>query len=174
MLPGSPPPDERSAAASRAPRPATALLIVCHGNLCRSPMAEALVRHHARRVGAEAAISVDSAGIRPFHPGGPAHPETLRLLVMNGIDARGIECRGVVDDDFVRFDRLLAVDHAVARRLEERRAGPAPVELLLRYGTSGVAEVPDPWLDGRFAEVFALLDDACRGLVASLAAPPSG
>src|SRR5262245_65687404 len=71
----------------------TTLLIVCHGNLCRSPMAQALVRHWASNLGASERIVVDSAGTRPFQPGGPAHPQTLELLQRNGIDPRGLVCR---------------------------------------------------------------------------------
>jgi len=150
----------------------TSLLIVCHGNLCRSPMAQALVRHWATNLGASERIVVDSAGTRPFQPGGPAHPQTLALLEQNGVDARGLVCRGMAEDDFERFDKVLAVDRFVARQLEARRQGGAPVELLLPYGCSGEQDVPDPYLDGRFAEVFALLDDACKGLVERCLAEP--
>jgi protein-tyrosine phosphatase len=150
---------------ARMERRATSLLIVCHGNLCRSPMAQALVRHWASNRDASDRIVADSAGIRPFQPGGPAHPQTIAMLEQNGVDARGLTCRGLAPDDFTRFDRVLAVDRFIARQLEQRRTVGAPVELLLRYGASGELDVPDPYLDGRFAEVFALLDDACRGLV---------
>ncbi len=145
--------------------PPTTLLIVCHGNLCRSPMAEALVRHHAARRGAGAQIGVTSAGTQPFHPGGPAHPDTLAVLERHGVDASGLTCRGVEAADFTQFDRILAVDRAVLRRLARHPPGRASLELLLPCGASGAEDVPDPYLDGRFAEVFALLDDACAGLV---------
>lgn len=147
-------------------RARTSLLIVCHGNLCRSPMAEALVRHHAVRRGAGGALMVESAGTSPFLPGGPAHPDTLAVLREHGIDATGLACRGVTAGDFARFDRILAVDRAIERRLAQARPRDgAAVELLLRYGSSGLDDVPDPYVDGRFREVFDLLDDACRGLV---------
>ncbi|MBL8843561.1 MAG: low molecular weight phosphotyrosine protein phosphatase [Planctomycetes bacterium] len=163
-----PAPEPSAAAPTAAPR---RVLIVCAGNLCRSPMAHALVRHHAARRGAAGRIVVDSAGTHPFHPGGPAHPDTLAVLAHHGIDAAGLTCRGVVAEDFEQFERIVAVDRPVLRRLAAWPQRRARLELLLHYGASGLEDVPDPYLDGRFAELFALLDEACAGLVDALLEP---
>jgi protein-tyrosine phosphatase len=150
------------------------VLFVCLGNICRSPMAEAVLRHLARQSGLGERIEADSAGTRPYDEGGPAHPGTLGILLKNGIDAGGLTCRGVVDDDFVRFDRILAADRRILARLDRMNGGRAAaggkarVELLLAYGTSGEADLLDPFPDGDFALVFDRVRDACQGLLADL------
>lgn len=144
------------------------VLMVCYANLCRSPMAEAVLRHRARLGGLGDAVEVDSAGNRPYLIGGPAHQGTLEVLARQGIDATGLACRGVVPADFRDFDRILAVDRQNLGLLEKVGVGPARVDLLLPYGTSGELDVPDPFLVGGFGHVFDLVDDACRGLLADL------
>lgn len=153
------------------------VLFVCLGNICRSPMAEAVFRHLARPPGAAAdgpgaEFVADSAGTRPYEVGGPAHLGTLAVLRRRGIDASGLVCRGVEAADFHRFDRILAVDRKNLDLLQRIGSGPARVDLLLPYGTSGELDLRDPFLDGAFDEVFALVDDACRGLLADLRGTP--
>src|SRR5262245_54904575 len=152
------------------------LLFVCLGNICRSPMAQAVLRHLAQEAGLEDRIEVDSAGTRPYDEGGPAHPGTLAILLENGIAAAGLRCRGVVAADFHRFDRILAADRRILARLDRMApaaktgatAGAARVELLLSYGTSGEPDLLDPFPDGDFALVFERVRDACQGLLADL------
>jgi low molecular weight protein-tyrosine phosphatase len=152
------------------------LLFVCLGNICRSPMAEAVLRDMVWRAGLADRIEADSAGTRPYDEGGPAHPRTLALLLENGIDAAGLRCRGVVDEDFRRFDRILAADRRILARLERMAPaagfgaakGAARVELLLPYGTSGELDLLDPFPDGDFPLVFARVLDACTGLLADV------
>ncbi len=146
------------------------VLMVCLANICRSPMAEAVLRHRAKEAGLGDALEVDSAGNRPFHPGGPAHPGTLGELARRGVDGSGMACRGVTAADFEQFDRILAVDRHNLALLSKVASGPARVDLLLPYGTSGELDVPDPFLVGGFERVFELVDDACRGLLADLRA----
>jgi protein-tyrosine phosphatase len=156
------------------------VLFVCLGNICRSPMAEAVLRHLATQAGLGDRIDVDSAGTRPYDPDGPAHPGTLGILLKKGIDATGLRCRGVVRDDFRQFDRILAADRRILARLDALAsgtaggapaaspAGAARVELLLSYGTSGEQDLLDPFPDGDFALVFERVLDACGGLLADL------
>lgn len=134
------------------------------------------MRHLALDAGLADRIEVDSAGIRPYDEGGPAHPGTLAILLANGIDAAGLRCRGVAAADFVRFDRILAADRRILARLDRtapvRRpddAGRAArVELLLPYGTSGELDLLDPFPDGDFALVYERVLDACSGLLEDL------
>jgi protein-tyrosine phosphatase len=162
---------ERQAGAGRA-----RLLFVCLGNICRSPMAQAVMRHLARDAGLAGRIEVDSAGTRPYDEGGPAHPGTLAMLLANGIDAAGLRCRGVAPDDFRRFDRILAADRRILARLDrmapaaraDAAGGAARVELLLHFGTSGELDLLDPFPNGDFALVYARVLDACSGLLADV------
>jgi protein-tyrosine phosphatase len=157
------------------PDPApTRLLIVCLGNYCRSPMAEAVARHRAKERGAAAAITVGSAGTRPFRIGGPPHPAVATTLSARGIDASGLAGRAIAPDDAESWDRILAVDRHVLAQLASLPLGKARLELLLPYGGSGRLDVPDPFLVGGFDEVFDLVDDACCGLLDDVLAERDG
>jgi protein-tyrosine phosphatase len=145
--------------------PATRLLIVCTGNYCRSPMAEAILRHRVRASGREREIAVESAGTRPFCVGGSAHPAVLEVLRARGIVPGELRCRGLDAVDLPSFDRVLAADRHVLRRLEALDVGEARLELLASHARSPRDDVPDPFLDGGFEGVFELIDDACRGLI---------
>jgi protein-tyrosine phosphatase len=92
------------------------------------------------------------------------------VLRDHGIDATGFACRAVAAADVDAFDRILAIDRHVLRRLERLPFGRARIDLLLPYGRSRLLDVPDPFLSGGFGPVFDLLDDACGGLIADVLA----
>ncbi|MDE2405364.1 MAG: low molecular weight phosphotyrosine protein phosphatase [Sphingomonadales bacterium] len=148
-----------------------ALLFVCLGNICRSPLAEAAFRHAAARAGL-AAIA-DSAGTGDWHVGEPPDHRAQVEAWRHGIDISGYRARQVVPADFRRFDFVLALDDQNLRDLEALRPAEAPARLsLLLDHVPGLAGQPvsDPyWGEAdAFAETWAQVSAAADALVARL------
>lgn len=148
--------------ATREPSPVR-LLVVCLGNICRSPLMEGLARARWRARADD--MLLDSAGLGDWHAGEPPDHRAIAVARENGIDISGQRARQIVVADFRRFDLILCADRsnlAALRRLAppDARAGCA---LFLDWtGIEPGGEVPDPYTGGRreFAEVFALVDRA--------------
>jgi protein-tyrosine phosphatase len=152
--------------------PARRLLFVCTGNICRSPLAEALFKHKAEEAGLGARFDVDSAGTHDYHEGEPADPRARRVGQRHGLAVTSI-ARPVVDKDFDRFDMIVAMDRGHRRELRAR-AGHAlegKIRLMRDFDPDSVGhDVPDPYYDGEpaFEKVLSILEPACRGLLESL------
>jgi protein-tyrosine phosphatase len=152
----------------------TRVLMVCMGNICRSPIAEGVLRAKLQRAGLQGLVSVDSAGTFGLHAGEAPDPRAVRVAAAHGYDIAGLRARQVTPDDFARFDWVLAMDDDNLAWLRKRAAGAAPVrmELLLSHASRpppGWA-VPDPYYGplAGFEHVLSLVEDACDGLVAQL------
>jgi protein-tyrosine phosphatase len=132
-----------------------AVLFVCLGNICRSPLAEAAFRHAAKEIGLDA--TVDSAGIGDWHIDKPPDLRAQAMARRHGIDISGYRGRQVSAEDFRRFTHIIALDHdnlAALQRLKPRD-GTAELSLLLDHvaGRAGEA-VADPYYGGE--KEFAL------------------
>jgi protein-tyrosine phosphatase len=126
---------------------AVSVLMVCLGNICRSPMAEGALRHHATRLGLE--ITVDSAGTGDWHIGHPPDARAIDVAKrLGGVDIGGLRARQVERHDFHRFDHVLAMDGSNLKNLRAMRPsdGKATLDLLLDHlpGREGKA-VADPY-----------------------------
>ena len=147
--------------------------MVCLGNICRSPTAEAMLRKKVREAGLDDRVEVDSAGTADYHVGSPADRRAVVHGEKRGLEMKHLRGRQVDEADFDRFDFILAMDEdnlANLRRLQPA-GSRAEVALLLSYAPrSGVQEVPDPYYGGAdgFEHVLDLVDGACEGFLASL------
>lgn len=150
------------------------ILFVCHGNICRSPLAEGVFRRVVQEAGESEFFEIDSAGTSGYHEGEAPDPRTCVEAATRGIilehSARRIQPR-----DFERFDYVIAMDGENLVVLNKMQASPgagAAVRLLRSYDAEAPAgaEVPDPYYGGDrgFADVHDMVERACRGLHAAL------
>ena len=144
------------------------VLMVCLGNICRSPTAEAVFRQHITAAGLERHIEVDSAGTSDWHLGEPPDPRSMRAAAERLYDLSLLRARQVLVRDFEDFDYILAMDRQNLAHLEELCpvACQEKLGLLLTYGNTGWEEVPDPYNSGR--EGFELVLDLVESASASL------
>ena len=156
--------------------PAYRLCFVCSGNICRSPIAEVVMRRLADEAGLSGVVEVDSAGTGDWHVGGPADPRAVRALRDGGYDGRAHRARvfepGWLDDR----DLVLALDRGHLRELRTMARIDAQrdrVRLLRSFDPTAPegAEVADPYYgDARdFAAVLEQVERACRGLLDAVA-----
>lgn len=147
-----------------------AVLFVCLGNICRSPLAEAAFRLEAERLGL--AVEVDSAGTGDWHRGHPPDPRARAVARRNGVDIGGYRARQVRGDDFVRFTHIVAMDPDNLADLERLRPPGAQAELSLILEHAGRASEPveDPYYGGDdgFDVTWADVSAAARGLALAL------
>lgn len=146
------------------------VLMVCLGNICRSPMAEGILKHKAALAGID--IYVASAGTSNWHEGELPDGRAREEMSQNGIDISDQRSRPFSVADFDEFDHILVMDTsnrsnvlALARNSEDK----AKVELMLDYGNEVKGKsVPDPYYDDGFGRVYDLLDYACDSFLESL------
>lgn len=154
------------------------LCFVCLGNICRSPMADAVTTALLAEAGLADRVRVASTGTGSWHVGGPADPGSVQALAGRGYDGSMHRAAQLTADRIADFDLLVALDRANLRdinRLLDRAVGQhrPEVALLRDYDPDSAAgqDVPDPYGMGpdAFDEVLDLVVAACRGLVAALA-----
>jgi protein-tyrosine phosphatase len=154
-----------------------AVLFVCLGNICRSPLAEAAFAAEAKRIGLE--VEIDSAGTGDWHVGRPPDPRAIAVAIRNGADIPGLRARQVGAEDFHCFDHIVALDRQnLADLLRMRpRDGTAAVSLLLDHvaGRSGQS-VTDPYYgqDIHFDQAWADVVVGAQALAWNLVAARDG
>ena len=150
----------------------TAVLFVCMGNICRSPTAEGVFRHHVEAAGLADNIEIDSAGTHAYHVGEPPDRRARAAAERSGMSLEGIRARRVSATDFDRFDYIIAMDEDNLYRLRQEAPGEhkAELRLFLEFSAGVETEVPDPYYGGTagFERVLDLVDDASRGLLEKL------
>ena len=145
------------------------ILFVCHGNICRSPMAEFVMKDLAGKAGLSGQLHIESAATSREELGNPVYPPARRKLAEHGIGCSGKTARQLAKQDYGRFDLLIGMDQANLRNMR-RICGGDPEEklhLLLEYaGRRG--EVADPWYTGDFEAAWRDILDGCSGLLEQL------
>jgi protein-tyrosine phosphatase len=148
------------------------ILMVCLGNICRSPLAEGILRKHAEMAGLDWII--DSAGTNGLHDGEPPHRLSQKVARLNGIDISGQRSRRFRKSDIHDFDMILAMADDVEDGIRYiAGAGYDPSRVIsfmdIKHPGAGL-EVPDPWYGGEsgYHEVYNILDEGCAELVRQL------
>jgi low molecular weight protein-tyrosine phosphatase len=145
------------------------VLFVCMGNICRSPTAEGVFRHYVKEGDFADRILIDSAGTHAYHVGEPPDRRAYAAAERRGISLAEIHARRVTEDDFERFDYIIAMDEDNQMRLldqapEEHRS---KIRLFLSFSAEEESEIPDPYYGGAagFERVLDLVESASRGLL---------
>ena len=151
------------------------LLMLCMGNICRSPMAEGALRARLRADGLGGEVEVDSAGTGDWHAGDPPDPRAIAIAAANGVDIAMLRARRLQAADFDRFDWILCADRdnlALAGARKPLTSLGRPALLLEWAGVGARREVPDPYQGGPrdFARAWELVDAAAAGIVARIRA----
>jgi len=148
------------------------ILMVCMGNICRSPMAEGMLRQRVAERGLAVPVEIDSAGTHGYHDGAPPDPRAQAAALRRGIDVSMLRARRVMPADFERFDLLLAMDDDNHSALLELAGAEHhhKIRLLLEFAgpeLAGRRIVPDPYYGGMlgFERVLDLVEEAMAGLL---------
>ena len=129
----------------------TRILFICHGNICRSPMAEFYMKELVRREGAEQQFEIASAATSTEELGNPVYPPARRVLAAHGISCAGKTARQITRADYDRYDLLIGMDALNLRNMRRFFGGDpqGKISLLLDY-TDRPGDVADPWYTGDF------------------------
>lgn len=143
------------------------LLVVCLGNICRSPMGEGALRARIAAAGLAQTMQVDSAGTGGWHAGEPPDRRAIRCARAHQVDIAGLRARQVCSDDFAGFDWLLCADAGNRRDLLKIAPAQFQHKLVLWLPWAGLdapAEIPDPYTGdaAAFEQVWQLVDDAAQ------------
>ncbi|WP_445489869.1 low molecular weight protein-tyrosine-phosphatase [Niallia sp. 03133] len=143
------------------------VLFICLGNICRSPMAEAIFRDLVKKEGLDNKVSCDSAGTGGWHVGNPPHKGTRDILKINNISDEGIMARQFIKEDIEQFEYLIAMDPSNIKNIQKLSGDSAvKTRLLLDYTDQKKGkEVPDPYYTGNFDEVYGLVREGCEALL---------
>lgn len=147
----------------------SSVLFICLGNICRSPMAEAVFRKLVKEAGLEQEIQIDSAGTASWHVGKIPHEGTIQKLAEYEISTEGQVCRQLTEQDYSRFDYLIAMDHSNLHNMYEI-LGVRDDEKMIRLLdlTSDKRDLPDPYYTGDFQETYDLVTAGCQALLAKI------
>ena len=146
------------------------ILFVCHGNICRSPMAEFVMKDMVRRNNLESRFEIDSAATSREELGNPVYPPARRKLAENGIACGGHRARQMTKTDYDDFDLIVCMDRNNIRNALRITGGDPlrKIVLLLDYADRAGEEVADPWYTGDFDATWDDIASGCEGLLNKL------
>jgi protein-tyrosine phosphatase len=150
------------------------ILFVCLGNICRSPLAEGILRKKLEQEGLDGTIEVDSAGFEPFHTGDNPDPRSIAVAKKNGIDISKLTARLFRPEDFDTFDKIYVMDHNNYRDVILRarvKADQDKVDFVMNLAEPGLnKKVPDPWYGKQhdFEVTYTMLNKALDVLLRNI------
>lgn len=153
----------------------TKILFVCHGNICRSPMAEFVMKDLVKKAGLEDQFQIASAATSTEEIGNPVYPPARRKLAEHGISCSGKTARQLKSEDCEQYDLLIGMDRANLRNMRRICGGDSDgkIKLLLDY-TDHPGDVADPWYTGDFETTWRDVLAGCQGLLDSLQSREEG
>lgn len=144
----------------------TKILFICHGNICRSPMAEFMMKDMVKKEGQEDRFLIESAAVSREEIGNPVYPPAREMLARHGISCAGKRARQMTVQDYEEYDLLIAMDRSNLTRMERICGGDTQGKIYLMMDfTSRPGEVADPWYTGDFTATWRDLEEGCRGLL---------
>ena len=144
----------------------TKILFICHGNICRSPMAEFVMKHLVEEEGRSDAFFIASAATSTEEIGNPVYPPARRKLAEHGIACAGKTARQMTKRDYEDFDYLIGMDGENLRNMKRmyNQDPDGKISLLMDY-TSRPGSVADPWYTGDFEATWRDVLEGCQGLL---------
>ena len=140
------------------------ILFVCHGNICRSPMGEYVLKDMVRKRGIADRFEIDSAAVSREEIGNPVYPPARREMAKHGVACDGHAARQVTMEDYRHFDRIYYMDRSNARFLARMLpADPEKIRPLLSH------DVADPWYTGNFSETWNDIVEGCEAILEEFA-----
>ena len=147
----------------------TKILFICHGNICRSPMAEFVMKDLVRKAGLASQFHIESAATSREELGNPVYPPARRKLAAHGISCGGHAARQLTRQDYDRYDYLIGMDSANLRDMQRICGSDHAGKLsLLMEHTNRPGNVADPWYTGDFEATWRDVLEGCRGLLQEL------
>lgn len=145
------------------------ILFVCHGNICRSPMAEFVMKHLVEEAGLSGQFEIASAATSTEEIGNPVYPPARRKLAEHGISCDGKTARQMTFDDYLHYDCVIAMDHNNLRNLGRMFGEDTDHKIsLLKNYTQRPGDVADPWYTGDFEATWRDVLEGCKGVLQSL------
>ena len=140
------------------------ILFVCHGNICRSPMGEFILKDLVEKAGLSHCFEIASAAVSREELGNPVYPPARRELARHGIRCDGHAARQITAEDYRHFDRIYYMDRSNARFLSRLLpADPGKIRPLLNR------DVADPWYTGDFEQAWEDILEGCRKIMEEFA-----
>ncbi len=142
------------------------ILFVCHGNICRSPMAEFVMKYLVKEAGLEDQFEIASAATSTEEIGNPVYPPARRKLEEHGISCEGKRARVITRDDYHYYDQIVVMDSENIQSLRWLfgKDKDRKVKLLMDY-TDHPGEVADPWYTGDFEATWQDVSEGCKSLL---------
>ena len=148
----------------------TKILFVCHGNICRSPMAEFVMKDLVAKAGVEGQFFIASAATSTEEIGNPVYPPARQELARHGISCQGKRAVQLRREDYEIYDLLLGMDHWNLKNMQRMLGGDpeGKIHLLMEFSQRPNGEIADPWYTGDFETTYGDVLESCQGLLARL------